>query len=149
MDFVCRCFDAKHRYWPHVDVVDVEKCVVQIKPSLIYFLAQQMIPILKWLCINLNMSCYIQYLCFFSRKFVNAYIDFPKPLIGLINGPAVGVSVTVLGLFDAVYATDKVCLYQHIIYSILKFSTNILVFQKKNKNSWFKQFWLYFHLQSN
>jgi hypothetical protein len=79
------------------------------------------------------MSCYIQYLCFFSRKFVNAFIDFPKPLIGLINGPAVGVSVTVLGLFDAVYATDKVCLYQHIIYSILKFSTNILVFQKKNK----------------
>ena len=40
-------------------------------------------------------------------KFVNAFIDFPKPLIGLINGPAVGVSVTVLGLFDAVYATDK------------------------------------------
>jgi hypothetical protein len=75
------------------------------------------------------MSCCIQYLCFFSRKFVNGFIDFPKPLIGLINGPAVGVSVTVLGLFDAVYATDKVCLYQHITYSI-KFSTNILVFQK-------------------
>ncbi|KAJ8303318.1 hypothetical protein KUTeg_019714 [Tegillarca granosa] len=41
------------------------------------------------------------------EKFVNAFIDFPKPLIGLINGPAVGVSVTVLGLFDVVYATDK------------------------------------------
>ncbi|XP_071176159.1 enoyl-CoA delta isomerase 2-like isoform X1 [Mytilus edulis] len=41
------------------------------------------------------------------EKFVNAFIDFPKPLIGLINGPAVGVSVTVLGLFDVVYASDK------------------------------------------
>ncbi|XP_033755421.1 enoyl-CoA delta isomerase 2, mitochondrial-like [Pecten maximus] len=41
------------------------------------------------------------------EKFVRSFIDFPKPLIGLINGPAVGVSVTVLGLFDAVYASDK------------------------------------------
>ena len=49
------------------------------------------------------------YTCMFLfRRFVSAFIDFPKPLIGLINGPAVGVSVTVLGLFDAVYASDKV-----------------------------------------
>ncbi|XP_067910622.1 enoyl-CoA delta isomerase 2, mitochondrial isoform X2 [Heterodontus francisci] len=41
------------------------------------------------------------------KKYVSHYIDFPKPLIGVINGPAVGVAVTVLGLFDAVYATDK------------------------------------------
>ncbi|XP_062615984.1 enoyl-CoA delta isomerase 2-like [Saccostrea cucullata] len=41
------------------------------------------------------------------ERFVSAFIDFPKPLIGVINGPALGVSVTVLGLFDAVYATDK------------------------------------------
>lgn len=46
------------------------------------------------------------YLCF--RRFVAAFIDFPKPLIGLVNGPAVGVSVTVLGLFDAVFASDRV-----------------------------------------
>jgi len=39
---------------------------------------------------------------------VKAYIDFPKPLIGVINGPAVGVSVPLLGLFDVVYATDRV-----------------------------------------
>ncbi|KAK7115391.1 enoyl-CoA delta isomerase 2-like [Littorina saxatilis] len=40
-------------------------------------------------------------------NFVKTFIDFPKPLIALINGPAVGISVTVLGLFDAVYCTDK------------------------------------------
>ncbi|KAG5268910.1 hypothetical protein AALO_G00217810 [Alosa alosa] len=41
------------------------------------------------------------------RQYVKAYIDFPKPLIGVVNGPAVGVSVTVLGLFDVVYATER------------------------------------------
>ncbi|KAM4606108.1 enoyl-CoA delta isomerase 2 [Polymixia lowei] len=41
------------------------------------------------------------------RKYVKAYIDFPKPLVAMVNGPAVGVSVTVLGLFDVVYATER------------------------------------------
>ncbi|KAJ8375097.1 hypothetical protein SKAU_G00056770 [Synaphobranchus kaupii] len=41
------------------------------------------------------------------RGFVKAFIDFPKPLIGVINGPAVGVSVTLLGLFEVVYATER------------------------------------------
>lgn len=34
-------------------------------------------------------------------------IDFPKPLIGLVNGPAAGIMVAYLGLMDAVYASDK------------------------------------------
>ncbi|XP_057680427.1 enoyl-CoA delta isomerase 2, mitochondrial isoform X2 [Corythoichthys intestinalis] len=41
------------------------------------------------------------------RRYVKAFIDFPKPLAALVNGPAVGISVTVMGMFDLVYATES------------------------------------------
>ncbi|KAJ3611470.1 hypothetical protein NHX12_021485 [Muraenolepis orangiensis] len=45
------------------------------------------------------------------RSYVQAYIDFPKPLVAVMNGPAVGISVTVLPLFELVYATDRATLH--------------------------------------
>lgn len=45
---------------------------------------------------------------FLFRNFVGALIDFPKPIIAVVNGPALGIACTILGLMDAVYATDRV-----------------------------------------
>ncbi|GIY90290.1 enoyl-CoA delta isomerase 2 [Caerostris extrusa] len=41
------------------------------------------------------------------REFVAAFIDFPKILVAAVNGPAVGIPATLLGLCDVVYASDK------------------------------------------
>ena len=41
------------------------------------------------------------------QKFIGKYIDFPKIIIAFINGPAVGISVSTLGLFDGVYASSR------------------------------------------
>uniref|UniRef100_A0A0K0EY95 Enoyl-CoA delta isomerase 2, mitochondrial (inferred by orthology to a human protein) n=1 Tax=Strongyloides venezuelensis TaxID=75913 RepID=A0A0K0EY95_STRVS len=40
-------------------------------------------------------------------NFVTALIDHDKPLIGLINGPAFGIAVTTLAMYDYVIASDK------------------------------------------
>ncbi|XP_041455036.1 enoyl-CoA delta isomerase 2-like isoform X1 [Lytechinus variegatus] len=45
------------------------------------------------------------------ERYVNSTIDFPKPLICAVNGPAVGIAVTTLGLMDVVYASDTATFY--------------------------------------
>uniref|UniRef100_A0A0K0ERR3 ACB domain-containing protein n=1 Tax=Strongyloides stercoralis TaxID=6248 RepID=A0A0K0ERR3_STRER len=41
------------------------------------------------------------------NNYVTAFIDHEKPLIGLINGPAVGITVTTLAMYDYIIASDK------------------------------------------
>ena len=41
------------------------------------------------------------------RKFVESFILFPKPLVCAVNGPAIGIAVTTLGLCDRVFASSN------------------------------------------
>jgi peroxisomal 3,2-trans-enoyl-CoA isomerase len=45
------------------------------------------------------------------QKYVGKFITFPKYLVAALNGPAVGIAVTTLPLFDAVYASHKATLH--------------------------------------
>ncbi|CAG2169233.1 unnamed protein product, partial [Oppiella nova] len=45
------------------------------------------------------------------QSFVAAFIDFRKPLIGAVNGPAIGIGATILALMDAIWASDSAYFY--------------------------------------
>lgn len=49
------------------------------------------------------------------EAFINAFIDFSKPLIAAVNGPAMGVAVTTLALCDIVYCTDNATFNTYVI----------------------------------
>lgn len=41
------------------------------------------------------------------KAMINAFITYPKLLIALVNGPAIGIAVTTAGLCDIIYASDR------------------------------------------
>lgn len=41
------------------------------------------------------------------KTMINAFINYPKLLIAVVNGPAIGIGATVAALCDIVYATNK------------------------------------------
>ncbi|XP_047502356.1 enoyl-CoA delta isomerase 2-like isoform X2 [Penaeus chinensis] len=41
-------------------------------------------------------------------RHMGAFVDFPKPLVAVVNGAAVGAGTSLLPLYDAVYATERI-----------------------------------------
>jgi Delta3-Delta2-enoyl-CoA isomerase len=42
---------------------------------------------------------------------VNAFIRFPKMMVAIVNGPAIGIAGTVIALCDIVYASEQAYFY--------------------------------------
>lgn len=61
--------------------------------------------------LNILYICNWYWILLFLRDFTKALITFPKPVIAVVNGPAVGLGMAMLPLCDIVYASDKATFY--------------------------------------
>lgn len=41
------------------------------------------------------------------EKWVNAWVEFPKPIVSAVNGPAIGIAVTTMGLCDGRICSER------------------------------------------
>lgn len=57
------------------------------------------------LCVTFVFKIFL--LFFYFRDFVKAFIQFKKPIVVAINGPALGLGASILPLCDIVWASEK------------------------------------------